>query len=296
MPARVAFTIEQMRTFLAFAEHEHVSRAAASLHLSQGAVTQQLHNFERALGLQVLERVGRGVRLTDAGRSLVANCQGAARALDLVGEAALAIRSLETGSLHIGATPTCGTYFMPRLVGGFLHLYPAVQLEAIVEPTADVNAGVRTGVLDCGLIEGRQAPDLTNLVIGTDELVLVAAPDHPLAAAEHLTSSVLGKHRYVGRGSRWAAENTARQMIGEAYESSPGLTLDHTDYVRAAAVAGLGYAALPLEAIEDELRDGTLKRLPWPPRKRTIHAVRRRSKGGPMLEEFWRFLAATSAT
>lgn len=295
MPARPAFTIEQMRSFLAFAEHEHVSRAAESLHLSQGAVTQQLHNFERALGVQLLERVGRGVRLTDAGRSLVTSCQGASRALDLVTEAATAVRTLETGSLHVGASPTCATYYMPRLIGAFLHLYPAVQLEAVVEPSADVNAGVRNGVLDCGFIEGRHAPDLNNLVIGADELILVASPAHPLAAVPSLTPALLSKHRYVGRGSRWAAENTARQMIGEAYESSPGLTLDHTDYVRAAAVAGLGYAALPLEAIERELRAGALKRLPWPSRKRTIHAVRRRSGGGPMLEQFWRFLLETSA-
>ena len=279
-----------MRSFLAFAEHEHVSRAAGSLHLSQGAVTQQLHNFEKALGLQLLERVGRGVRLTDAGRSLIQSCQGAVRALNLVSEAALGIRSLDTGSLHIGASPTCGTYYMPVLVGEFLRRYPALQLEAVIEPTTDINAGVRSGALDCGLIEGRQASDLENLVIGVDELVLVAAPDHPLATAETVTSALLARHRYVGRGSRWSTESTARQLIGDAYELSPGLTLDHTDYVRAAAVGGLGYAALPLEAVEHELATGALKRLPWPSRKRAIHAVRRRSEGGPMLEEFWRFL------
>lgn len=115
--ARAAFTVEQMRSFLAVAEHEHVSRAAAELHLTQGAVTQQIHNFERALGVRVLERTGRGVRLTDAGRSLVNSCRGAMRALDVVTESAQAIKSLETGSLHIGASPTCATYYMPRLLG-----------------------------------------------------------------------------------------------------------------------------------------------------------------------------------
>src|SRR5579872_2153902 len=108
MPARPpSFTIEQMRSFLAVAEREHVSRAAAELHLTQGAVTQQLHNFERALGIRLLERVRRGVRLTDAGRTLVASCRGAMRSLELVSEAAQSIRSLEAGSLLVAASPTC---------------------------------------------------------------------------------------------------------------------------------------------------------------------------------------------
>ena len=54
--SKPAFTIEQVRSFLAVADHVHVSRAAASLSLTQGAVTQQIHNFERALGLRLLER------------------------------------------------------------------------------------------------------------------------------------------------------------------------------------------------------------------------------------------------
>ena len=74
-----AFTLEQLRSFLAVAETEHVSKAAASLFLTQGAVTQQLRHFEQALGLRLLERNGRGVRLTDAGRALAIACRAALR-------------------------------------------------------------------------------------------------------------------------------------------------------------------------------------------------------------------------
>jgi DNA-binding transcriptional LysR family regulator len=290
---RPGFTIEQMRSFLAVAETEHVSRAAAELHLTQGAVTQQIRNFERALGIRLLERLRRGVRLTDAGRTLAASCRGAMRSLELVSEAARGIRSLETGSLLVAASPTCATYYLPALLGGFLTGHPTVQLEVVVAPSGEVNAQVRAGACDCGLIEGRVAEDLTRISIGTDELVLVASSSHPLAAVENITQAVLAKHRYVGRGASWSAESTARQMIGEAYDLSPALTLGHTDYVRAAAIGGLGYAALPLQAVEEELRKGNLKRLRWPSRKRTIHAVRRPSEGGPMLEEFWRFVKAS---
>jgi DNA-binding transcriptional LysR family regulator len=285
-----AFTIEQMRSFLSVAEHEHVSRAAADLNLTQGAVTQQVRNFERTLGIRLLERAGRGVRLTDAGRSLASSCRGAMRAIDLVGESAQAIKSLETGSLHVGSSPTCATYYLPPLLGGFLRDRPKLQLEVTVAPSREVNERVRSGALDCGLIEGRPAEDLTNVAIGSDELVLVVGARHPLAQAQQVTTELLAKHRYLGRGASWSAESTARLMIGEAYDVSPSLSLGHTDYVRAAAIAGLGYAALPVQAVESEVAAGTLKRLRWPSRRRTIRAVRRPSEAGPMLEEFWSFV------
>ena len=78
------FTLEQVRTFVAVAETEHVSKAAASLFLTQGAVTQQLRHFEAALGLQLMERAGRGVRLTDAGKALAVACRGALRSVEIV--------------------------------------------------------------------------------------------------------------------------------------------------------------------------------------------------------------------
>ena len=80
-----AFTLEQLRSFVAVAENEHISRAAASLFLTQAAVTQQLHHFEQAVGLQLLERDGRRVRLTDAGRSLAETCRAALRSVEVVG-------------------------------------------------------------------------------------------------------------------------------------------------------------------------------------------------------------------
>src|SRR5260370_19387873 len=98
-----SFTLEQLRSFLAVAETEHISRAAASLYLTQGAVTQQLHHLEQALGLRLMERQGRGVRLTDAGRSFAVSCRPALPAIDVLEETAQAMKLLEAGSPHICA-------------------------------------------------------------------------------------------------------------------------------------------------------------------------------------------------
>ncbi len=289
------FTLEQVRTFLAVADSESVSRAAESLHLTQGAVTQQLQNFEKAVAIHLLERGGRGVRLTDAGRSLATSCRAAMRAFEVVADSARTLKSLEAGSLHLGASPTCATYYLPPMLAGFTARFPEVILNVVVEPTSDINAQVRAGVLDCALIEGLTDPELTSFLLAWDELVLVAASGHPLARLPRSSPAELARYRYLGRGPAWSAETTVRDMIGYAYDQSQVLNLGHPEYVRAAALAGLGYAVLPLLAVQADLEKGVLKRLDIPSVKRAISATRRPSVAGPTLEEFWRFAQAGTA-
>lgn len=283
-----SFTLEQVRSFLAVAEHESVSRAAESLHLTQGAVTQQLHNFEKAVGLRLVERGSRGVRLTSAGLAMAATCRGALRGVEVVAESARALRTLEAGSIHIGASPTCASYYLPPLLNRFTTMHPDVTLSMAVEPSHEICEEVRSGAVDCGLIEGEPDPGLVAVVVASDELVLVAAASHPLASIRHVTASDLAQHRYLGRGRLWSAEDQAREMIGDAYDRSAVLNLGHPEYVRAAALAGLGYAVLPVEAVKQELEAGRLVQLPVPSKSRDITAVRRAAAGGPTLEEFWR--------
>ena len=288
--SKPSFTVEQVRSFLAVAEHEHVSRAAAALHLTQGAVTQQVHNFERAVGVRLLERDGRGVRLTDAGRGLAVSCRAALRAFEVVEDSARALKMLEAGSLHLGASPTCATHYLPPRLAEFNRQFPNVTLNVMVEPSREISNQVKAGALDCGLIEGEPLPDLVSVVITHDELVLVVHRDHPLAALKRVAAAQLSRYRYLGRGREWSAESTVRTMIGDAYDRSEVLNLGHPEYVRAAALAGLGYAALPLLAVHQDVDAGTLTRLPVPPIQRPIHAIRRSAQGGPTLEEFWRHL------
>jgi DNA-binding transcriptional LysR family regulator len=277
---------------MAVAETEHVSRAAASLFLTQGAVTQQLRHFEQALGLRLLERDGRGVRLTDAGRSLAVSCRAALRAVEVLEETAQSMKNLEAGSLHLGASPTCASYYLPARLALFAQRYPGVHLSLLVEPSASINAQVLAGAIDCGVIEGRTARDLVTAVLAHDELILVVHQDHPLARLRRITTAQLIQHRYLGRGPSWSAEQNVREMVGEAYDRSESMNLGHPEYVRAAAIAGLGYAALPVLAVEAELKSGVLVRLPGPTSKRAITAIRRPSVGGPTLEEFWLHLTS----
>ena len=284
---RPSFSLEQIRSFAEVAETEHISRAAASLYLTQAAVTQQVRHFERAVGLQLLERDGRRIRLTDAGRSLAEACRGALRAIQVMDDTAKAIRELEAGSLHVGASPTCATYYLPTHLAEFTRRHPAVKLDVAVAPTMELNRRVLAGSLDCALIEGEASPGLTSIELSPDELILVAHPDHPLSQLKRVTPTQLGKYRYMRRGPEFSAERHVRKMVGETYDRFEVLNLGHHEYVRAATIAGLGFAALPRRAVVADLRSGLLKSLPVPPMVRSICAVRRPSRGGPAQEAFW---------
>src|SRR5487761_1199507 len=148
--SRFQFSLEQVRTFVAVAETEHVSKAATSLFLTQGAVTQQLRHFENALGLQLLERAGRGVRLTDAGKALATACRAALRSVETVEDTARSMKALEAGSLDLGASPTCASYYLPARLSAFSVRHPAVKLTVTVGPSAAISAQVTGGPSTAG--------------------------------------------------------------------------------------------------------------------------------------------------
>jgi DNA-binding transcriptional LysR family regulator len=282
-----AYTLEQIRSFVAVAETEHISRAAASLYLTQGAVTQQVRHFERAVGLRLLERDGRRVRLTDAGRALAEACRAALRGVEVMDDTAQAMKELQAGSLHVGASPTCATYYLPPHLAEFARRHPGIKLNVLVEPSAELNRRVVAGTLDCAIIEGESLPGLTGVELTQDELVLVAHSKHPLSQLSRVDPPDLVGHLYLGRGPEWSAERTVRDMLGEVYDTIDVLNLGHPEYVRAAAIAGLGFAALPKRAVASDLQSGQLKRLSIPPGARPIIAVRRKGHGGPVQEAFW---------
>jgi DNA-binding transcriptional LysR family regulator len=287
---RPAFTLEQLRSFVAVSETEHISQAAASLFLTQAAVTQQVGHFERAVGLQLFERAGRRVRLTDAGRRMADTCRAALRSVEVVEDSALAMRHLQAGSLELGASPTCATYYVPPYLAKFTHQHPGIKLGMSVEPSTDLNRRVLVGTLDCAVIEGEPDPQLLAFEVTRDELILVAHRDHPLARLRRISEDDLAQHLYLGRGPQWSAEKHVRAMLGDAYDRVDVLNLGHPEYVRAALRAGLGFCALPKRAVTGDLASGEVKRLPVPSVLRPIVAVRRSSRGGPAQEAFWELL------
>lgn len=283
---RAGFTLEQIRTFVAVAAREHIGETASAIGVSQAAVTQKVQLLERALGITLLERRGRGIRLTDAGAAAAGACLVVMKGIDALEQVALSARTDETGTLCVGASHAAASLYLPVALRAFTRTNPTVGVNVVVGNTASICEAVVRGVLDCGLVEGPMARQrLLAVPVAEDEVVLVVHGQHPLAKAQGAED--LLPHPYVSGDSESSSEVAARTMLGSRYDRFARLEITAPDAVRAALLAGLGFGAVPLAAVRGELESGRLVQLPVAPYRRWVYAIRRGVSGSPAIEAFW---------
>jgi DNA-binding transcriptional LysR family regulator len=175
-----------LRLFAAVARHRNFSRAAAALHVSQPAVSKGVRDFEAQIGSRLLERGGQGgVTLTEAGNLLMHHAAALFAAERAAEEELAALRGLHRGSLSVGASTTIATYQLPPFLGAFHKRYPGVELRLTSGNTRAIAELLSLRELDIALVEGPvEEPGIEVRPWREEEMVLIAAPDHPLSRAK----------------------------------------------------------------------------------------------------------------
>ena len=283
-----SFTLDQVRTFLAVAAREHVTLAARALQLSQAAVTQQVQSLEHALGVRLLQRVGRNVRLTEEGLEVAGACLLVMRSLENLERVARAARGLEWGSMSIGASTVAASYYLSPTLSAFATEHPAIRVNISIACTQDICEWIAAGQLECGLVDAPLPPtQLVQTNVATDELVVVAHPDYRLAGLERIGPRHLDGLRYLVWEPDSSTELIAADMLGEGYDRPQKVHLAGLEAVRQSLLAGLGFATVPTACVADQLVAGRLVRLAVPARSRHICAVRRPPPASRAIEAFW---------
>jgi DNA-binding transcriptional LysR family regulator len=181
--------LQQLRCFLAVAEDEHVTHAAARLHVAQPAVNQQIQALERRLGTQLFDRVGRRVRLTAAGRALRPHAQAALAAAEAGMAEVRAVGGAVRGTLALGLVHTAGALRVAELVAEYHLRFPQVELKIEQEDSPTMLAAVRDGALDVafvGLQGGHKPAGVVARWLLTDQLVVLVSPGHRFASRRRL--------------------------------------------------------------------------------------------------------------
>lgn len=283
--------LNHLSIFQAVAASGSVSAGAQRLHISQSAVSKQLGEFEQALGVQLFDRLPRGVRLTEAGRLL----QGYANNLVAVeSEAETAIRDLKLGTrgrLRMGASRTVGAYLMPALLARFRRRYPDVELFLHVDSTAAIEQRLLASEIDIGFTEGIVGSELLEYrVFASDELVLIAAPKHPIAQMNPAPLSAVLQHpmlmHEVGSGTRAVTE---KAFLAKKITLRPSMTLASTEAIKHTVETGVGIAVLSAFAVRSELSAKTLSvvRMKGLTIHRPLYRIQRRGLwSSPPLEAF----------
>ncbi len=175
--------LRHIRYLLAVADHANFTRAAESLHISQPTLSQQIKQLERTLGVILLDRSGRTVRLTDAGDAYAQHARLALRDLDAGERAVHDVQDLSRGHLRIAMSPTFTTYFLGPLVHRFRTAHPGITLTVRESTQERIEADLLADRLDLGIaFAGAHPVGIDHRALFTETLRLVVGSDHPLAA------------------------------------------------------------------------------------------------------------------
>lgn len=253
-------TFRQLQVFVAVIRGGTLSAAARQLSLSQSAASQALGDLERQLGVVLFERLGRRLELNDAGRRLLPYAEKVLHGLDELVDAAREPDGELRGTLHIAASATIGTYLLPMLAGRFIERHPAVDLQLRLRNTEDVMRDIQRFDADLGLIEGQCSESrLVSEVWRQDEMVVVAAPQHPLATRGGLGVEALQAAQWIlrepGSGTRAIFEAAIHPHVERIRVR---MELDQHEAIKQAVRAGFGLGCLSRLSVADELERGEL--------------------------------------
>ena len=287
-------TLRQLRVFESVGRNKSYTRAAEELHLSQPGVSMQIKQLEENVGTALFEQVGKKIFLTEAGHEMYQASRIIDSQLDETEQILEDIKGVRRGRLVIAVASTAN-YFAPRLFAAFNKRYEAVTLSLDVTNRAgllehlDVND---TDLVIMGLPpEGKELEAVPFL---ENPLVVIAAPDHPLAGQKNIPLEALQQETFImrepGSGTRIAME---RFFSERGASLSTGMEMSSNEAIKQAVQAGLGLGIVSLHTLEMELETDRLVVLDVEhfPILRHWYLVHRKGKRlSPVSQAFRRFV------
>jgi molybdate transport repressor ModE-like protein len=290
--------VRRLRVLREVALRGSFSAAAEALTYSQSAVSQQIAALEREAGTRLVERNGRGIRLTDAGRALVHRADAILVELAAADAELQAIAGLRAGRVRVSTFASAATALLPAAVTAFRAAHPAVQVElSLVEATAEAVGGLRTGRADLVLVArpaGQPLDDQVEAqVLFEDPMLAVLPGGHRLAGRRTLRLDDLAGEPWVLGGGPGCSDRATILRACHAAGFEPRITVDFPtdDYnaTQGMVAAGAGVTLLPRLALAVPRDDLAVRPLAGAAPTREVVAAVRRGDQAPatlaMLEE-----------
>jgi DNA-binding transcriptional LysR family regulator len=270
----------QLQVYVAVAEEEGFAAAARRLQLSPPAVTRAIAALEEVLGVKLLDRTTRHVRVTEAGLRYLEDARQILAVLETADETAAGINAEPRGHLTVTAPVMFGRLFVLPGIVDYLERYPTTEVEALfldrpvnlLEEGMDV--GVRIGELPDSSIRA--------LRVGSVRHVLVAAPQYLKRHKAPKVPTELSKHTLIGStaggfNNSWRFSDTRGK---QPLKVSPRFTVTSNDAVVSAAVAGFGIARLLSYQVAAEVEAGNLQLLmsQYEPPQHPVHILHREGR------------------
>ena len=252
--AMLHLTLRQLQVFEKVASHLNYSRAAEELYLSQPAVSMQIKQLEENIGLPLFEQMGKKIFLTEAGRELFHYSRNIAQQLAEMEAVFDEMKGLEQGKLTLSVVNTAN-YFTPRLLAKFCQMHPNINVilqvanrDAVLKQLADNSTDLAIMGQPPDGLDISAEPFLDN------PLVVIAAPDHPLARLKRVKLAQLAQETFLSR-EPGSGTRSAMERIFAEHQIRPRISMEMetNEAIKQAVQAGMGLGILSLHSIELEL-------------------------------------------
>lgn len=291
-------SLRQLEYLVAVADEGHIGRAAAACHVAQPSLSAQIKELERTLGTAVIERIGRGIRLTAAGQELADRARSILRDTDDLVDAAQRSATDLRGRLRIAAIPTVAPYLLPRFVPLLRDRHPAVETHLREMQTPLLVPALAGGEIDLGLMALPVEDDtLDHEVILDDPFELALDPGHQFAGVDDVpVDELVGEAVLLLEDGHCLRDQALEICSRVGAEEAGEIQATSLSTLCQMVAAGMGVTLLPRSARSVEAREGTgIVVRPFrgdAPTRKLVLTWRRRSPAAPLYRELGRLLAA----
>ncbi len=252
-------TIRQLQVFIAVAKNLSYTRAARELGLTQPAVSMQIKQLEQSVGIPVFEQIGKKVYKTKAGEIMLSHAISIQEHLTTSQQEIDNLKGVDSGHLSIGVVSTVN-YFAARLLASFARTYPNVNIKLDVTNRETLLHKLELNEPDLVLMgQPPSGLDVNASDFMDNPLLLVAAPDHPMAKSKAIPMKFLKNETFVireaGSGTRLAME---RFFMDHNFRPESTVEMSGNEVIKQAIEVGLGLSLLSAHSVELEISAGRL--------------------------------------
>ncbi|MEO6960180.1 MAG: LysR substrate-binding domain-containing protein [Burkholderiaceae bacterium] len=261
----IGISIRQLEVFVSIAATTRVRLAAERLFVTQPAVSMALAELERQLNTPLFDRTRGRLHLNSRGKELLPMAQEIIERLHEMRRHTNNDPMTLSGELRVGTSNTIGNYLIGDLLKPFISAHPNVALKVSVANTHTIVDDLLSHRIDAGCVEGPvNHSQIDVLAWRNDDLVVCAAPSHPLARLKRLQAKHFANAKWILREPGSATRALTERALTSLPPGQIVLELGQVEAIKQAVIAGLGIACLPITATVDSAAVGRLKVLNTP--------------------------------
>jgi len=255
----------QLNAFITIAKLSNFTKAAFELGYSQSAITAQIQQLEKELGVNLFERLGRNISLTSEGEKFLVYAK---QIIELCNEAksTLITSDVVKGTLTIGANESLCAVRLPPLLKEFYHRYPEIEIILKMEGNNKCKTLIRENQIDVAFIIGQKInpSELITELEFPEPLVLLAIPGHPLTFKKHVYPEDIAHCNIIVAEKGCGYRNLFEQSLNDAGVTPKSIMeMGSIQSIKQLTMSGLGITLLPKIAAQEELKRKQLIELHW---------------------------------